>query len=111
MAKPDSKPRTRRSLAEIATLIKRLEHSHGTVAEFAAEIGVAIPTIYSWKRRLQGAPSQRREPNEATMVRVIARPEAPRPNSKIDIELPSGLTCSVSPDFDEATLLRLIAIL
>jgi len=114
MPKSNSKPR-RRSLEEIATLIARLENSNCTVAEFAAEIGVAVPTIYNWKRRLHSESGERTGQSGPSMVRVIAQPEfsspSATPSSKIDIHLPNGVTCSVCPGFDEQTLLRLIDIL
>jgi transposase-like protein len=88
------------------------------VAEIARRVGVSVPTIYQWKRRLglEGTRSAHEESGQ--MVRVIAAnwPTAtvkalPGAPGTVSLVFASGLVCRVEPDFDERTLLRLVNLL
>jgi transposase-like protein len=95
-----------------------------TVREFCRGRGLREPSFYFWRRELSrrelagrelagrvGTPAARREP-VAIFAPVTVRPasaKAPEP-SPIELEV-GGVTLRVPPNFDEATLARLIAVL
>lgn len=120
MPKNRSAPRKRRSLHEIATLMEEFRASKMSVAQFARRIGVSVPSVYQWKRRLREelAPQRSGAPSFASMVRIIptADPAAPFPgegkrDAGVSLVFCSGLVCRVESDFHEQTLLRLLQLL
>lgn len=86
--------------------------------EIARRVGVSVPTIYQWKRRLGVETTTTTREESGPMVRVIATnwPTAtvaalPGAQGTISLVFASGLVCRVEPDFDERTLLRLVNLL
>lgn len=74
-----------------------------TVREFCRRRGLREPSFYFWRRELA-----RREPR-AMFAPVTVRPPATT-IAPIELEV-GGVTLRVLPNFDEATLSRLIAVL
>lgn len=114
MQTPQNKSRNRRSLSEIAKLIDQLKNSGRTVAEFAARQGVSPASVYRWKRLVRDR-GQTQPQN--TPVRIVPKLEsgelllASRQESGIRLQLPNGIECSLSRDFDERALARLLETL
>ena len=104
MAIPDSNARQQRPIDEqVAKLIKEQKGSGMSVAAFARKHGVS-----PWKLYQAGRAGRRRRRKEFIEVTVSSRdPEAP----PLEILVPGGLRVRVPPDFDEATLRRLLGAL
>lgn len=111
---PSSKPAPKkRSVSEITQLIEDLNASGLTVAQFAAQIGVSVATIYNWKRKAQphGSPAS----PVPTPVQLIPHTGSslfePSTTSGLLLQLPGQVKCRIEPGFDENTLQRLVATL
>lgn len=113
MAKSRAMDRTPREVWE--KRVERLRDSELTDREFAAEIGVNLHTLRSWKWKLaaerRGAVETKRKRSkpskaaEATFVEVAIAPT-------VGIELRvSGVEVRVPVGFDERTLSRVVAVL
>ncbi|WP_374682300.1 helix-turn-helix domain-containing protein [Accumulibacter sp.] len=85
-----------------------------SVAEFAGRIGVSVPTLYSWRRRLEASPPRESSARlvELTMTRTPAMmPDAPSASAMV-VRLCSGRrSIDVPAGFDDAELRRLVAAL
>jgi hypothetical protein len=110
--------RKRRSLAQIAAIMGKFEGCNLSSAEIARRVGVSVPTVYQWKRRLEFDGNTADQAHRGSMVRVVAAnwpPVAPAPapvaSGSISLVLGSGLLCRVDPGFDEQTLLRVVKLL
>lgn len=84
-----------------------------SVADFAQRLGVSVPTLYQWRRRL-GSPERADSGGEspARLVEVtVARPTLPATDGMV-VRLCSGRrSIDVPRDFDDAELRRLVAAL
>lgn len=75
-----------------------------SVREFCRGRGLREPSFYFWRRELS------RRGTDAIFAPVKVRPPAATTASPIELEV-GGVTLRVAPNFDEATLARLIAAL
>jgi hypothetical protein len=107
-----------------AKRVERWRESGLTAAEYAAEIGVRPQTLSWWKWRLAslgqvGTVAQRRQrkmsrnPVKAATVSPLTFVEmrAPAPGESLEVVLPTSFRICVRPDFDAATLARLLDVL
>jgi transposase-like protein len=114
MQTPQRKSRKRRSLSEIAKLIKQLNDSGVTVAEFAVREGVSPASVYRWKRLLR---NRGQTQPQKIPVRIVPKLESGAPrlalaeDSGIRLHLPNGIRCSLSQNFDRRALARLLETL
>jgi transposase len=112
-------------------MMARWRRSHLTVRDFCAEQSLSEPSFSAWRqtlaRRDAVAPSALPAPVPPASdppplagmpaflpVHVVAdspQPAAVPTDVPLDLVLPSGLIIRVRPDFDAATLQRLLAIL
>ena len=80
------------------------------MAEYAATIGVAAPTLYQWRRRLAAPLSDREQ--ETKLVEVAVAQPAPHAVGGMVVRLCAGRrSIEVSPGFDDEDLRRLVAVL
>lgn len=75
-----------------------------SVREFCRGRGLREPSFYFWRRELS------RRGTEPVFAPVTVRPPVATVASPIELEV-GGATLRVLPNFDEATLARLIAVL
>jgi hypothetical protein len=75
-----------------------------SVREFCRGRGLREPSFYFWRRELA------RRGSDAVFVPVTVRPPIATIAAPIELEV-GGVTLRISPNFDEATLARLIAVL
>ena len=75
-----------------------------SVREFCRGRGLREPSFYLWRRE------RSRRGTDAVFAPVPVRPPAAPTNAPIELEV-AGVTVRVLPNFDEATLTRLIAVL
>ena len=75
-----------------------------SVREFCRGRGLREPSFYFWRRE------RSRRGTDAIFAPVKVRPPAATTASPIELEV-GGVTLRVAPNFDEATLARLIAAL
>jgi transposase len=115
----------RASRAVWAKRVERWKDSGLTAKQFAGELGVSAQslTFWRWKLRRDGAvaeggreavPARKRRSRAAatpTFVQLVPTAcQVPR-TSMLEIVLANGLAVRLSPQFDEATLLRVVALL
>ena len=102
--------RKRRSLQEITTLISELERTDLSATDLARREGVAVGSVYQWKRKVRESLNEAGQPIEVILPGPVL-------DSSLSVATasPSGLTlvlggidCKIEPGFDEGTLLRLI---
>lgn len=107
-----------------AKRVERWRESGLTAAQYAAEIGVRPQTLSWWKWRLASLGQvrtvsqrgQRRtslKPVKASTVSPLTFVEmrAPAPAEPFEVVLPTRFRICVRPDFDAATLTRLLDVL
>jgi hypothetical protein len=91
--------------------LQRFTDSGLTPAQFCTREGVALPSFYSWRRRLQadtpGSATAAAEPLGPTLLPIRL---APAPAS-LELVLPGGMILRVGPDYDPAALRRLLQLL
>lgn len=75
-----------------------------SVREFCRGRGLREPSFYFWRRELS------RRGMDAVFAPVTVRPPVTIAAAPIELEV-AGVKLRVSPNFDEATLARLIAVL
>jgi transposase-like protein len=84
-----------------------------SVAEYAGRIGVSVPTLYLWRRRLgPQAPARDGAAKlvEVTVTRPVSRASAPSSDAMV-VGLSSGRSIEVPCGFDEDELRRLVTVL
>jgi transposase len=86
--------------------VEACETSGLTVAAFARREGLSAQSLSMWKRRLRAGA-------EATtsFVPVVVRDAAPVSRGAFELVLREGAVLRIPPDFDEATLSRLVRAL
>ena len=106
-----------------AKRVERWGESGLTAAEYAAEIGVKPHTLSWWKWRLaslgQGRTvvqrKQRASRNSVKAATVspltFVEMRVPTPAESLEVVLPTSFRICVRPDFDAATLTRLLDVL
>lgn len=81
-----------------------------SVADYAARIGVSVPTLYQWRRRLE-CPT-RGSQGRAQLVEVTVTRPAPSTSGGMIVRIGDGRRCIEVPrGFDAADLQRLVAAL
>jgi transposase len=114
----------RASRAIWAKRVERWKDSGLSAKQFAGEIGVSAQslTFWRWKLRRDGsagenreaAPARRRRSTAAstpTFMQLVPTSLQASGSSMLEVILANGLAVRVSPQFDEATLVRLVALL
>jgi transposase len=93
-------------------VVRGWKRSGLTAAKFAAEEGVNVQTLYSWKYRLarEGAADVDGAAAPATSAIVEVRAAA-RDDGQFTIELGGGKTLRVPTRFDATELRRLLSVL
>lgn len=85
-----------------------------SVAEFAGRMGVSVPTLYMWRRRLGSRGRAAQLPAKLVEV-MVARPSSPShaaASSTMVVRLCAGRrSIDVPAGFDDDELLRLVAAL
>jgi hypothetical protein len=107
-----------------AKRVERWRDSGLSAAEYAAEIGVKAHTLSWWKWRLGSGGEERtvatrrqrrasRRPVKTAAVSPLTFVEmrAPASAESLEVVLPTSLRICVHPDFDAATLTRLLDVL
>ncbi|MBX3463281.1 MAG: hypothetical protein KF830_08925 [Planctomycetes bacterium] len=84
-----------------------------TVAEFARRIGVSVPTLYVWRRRLGSSPPRELPAKLVELTTTQASPMAEQASAgAMVVRLCSGRrSIDVSAGFDDEELRRLVAAL
>lgn len=106
------RPASRRDLAGWYAAALAAQRASGlSVAEYAARLGVAAPTLYQWRRRLDAAGQDGR--NTARLVEVTeAQQEAKDDAGDLVVCLADGRRSVVVPrGFDGEQLRRVIGVL
>jgi hypothetical protein len=90
-------------------LVADWQHSGLSVRAFCERRGLAVPTFYLWRRRLQASPPA------ATFVPVRVRDQATLATAGqyagLELVLPHGCCLRVPVGFDADTLRQLLAVL
>ena len=86
--------------------VQRFDRGDWTVAEFCDEIGCAVPTFYSWRKRLRG--DRLRRPEAFTELIVQASPPTV---AKIEVQLGDGTILRLTGVVDEASLAAVVRVL
>jgi hypothetical protein len=82
--------------------LDRFEQSGLSAAAFCSAEGLALPSFYSWRRRLR--PATQAAPAELAFVPVrLSAPAAP-----VEVALPSGAVLRLSPGCDLAFVRSLV---
>ena len=101
---PQPRKRTRRTPEQIKELL--IEHARGgsSVEEFAAEQGIAVSTVWAWRRRHRtGAPSS--QPRWVELGKGSGAPGSP---AMAQVRLPEGLSIELNAGFDVAAMAAFI---
>lgn len=99
-------PSSRAELAEYyAGLLAEQESSGLSVAEFADEVGISSATLYSWRRRLEGAPRTRH------LVEVKIADDHTEGDSMLVLRVDDRFAIEVPANFDRDALSHLLEIL
>jgi len=81
-----------------------------SMAEFAAEVGVSAPTLYSWRRRLAEV-DEEPEVGDLIEVEVADGEGAGERASAIALTVDGRLRIDLDADFDAGALERLLRVL
>ena len=111
---PQGKPRDPRKAEHWRRLIERWRHSERSVRDFCEHNGIAIPSFYAWRRRLQqDAPlADVSQPSEAvTFLPVHVQPEPSDQQTHLELVLANGRCLRIPPRFDANALRALLAVL
>jgi transposase-like protein len=98
-------------------ILRQWDRRKQTVREFCAEHGVSEPSFYAWRRIIAqrdqqlAAPRVSTTPAEDLPTFVPLTVAPPLPNPMLEVVVGSGRVVRVPPQFDAATLLRLLAVL
>lgn len=103
------RPTSRSGLAEWYADVLAAQSASGlSVAKCAHEVGVAVPTLYQWRRRLGPAPGKW---SPAKLVEVTVRPADPTTEGLL-VRIGDGRRSVVVPrGFDGGDLRRLLEVL
>lgn len=104
------RPTSRGELAQWYAVALEAQAASGlSVADYARELGVSVPTLYLWRRRLGSA---RSEDRPAKLIEVtVTRPTAIASSGML-VRLGDGRRSVVVPrGFDDDDLRRLIVVL
>jgi transposase-like protein len=93
-------------------IVGAMLHSGMTLSAFAREFGVCVQRLRRWRERIGSQPSIGQSPATAVAtafrpVRVVVGPEKARVPT-FELVVRGGRRIAVAPDFDEASLERLI---
>ena len=101
---PKSRKRTRRTPEQIKELLIEQARRGGSVEEFAAEQGIAVSTVWAWRRRHRtGAPS--RQPRWIEVGNGSGATGSP---AMAQVRLTDGLSIELNAGFDVAVMAALI---
>jgi transposase len=111
---PQGKPRDPRKELHWQHLIDQWRRSGLSVRAFCDRNGLAVPSFYAWRRRLQqGDPlAHVSQPSDAvTFLPVHFQPEPTGHRPPLELVLASGRCLRIPPGFDPTTLRALLAAL
>lgn len=104
--------RKRRSIEEIRTLIGELETRDMSASDLARREGVAVGSVYQWKRKVREGVSEgleAGEPIEMIPTEPVPTDSAfPTGRSGLTLALGKGIECRIDRGFDADTLLRVV---
>lgn len=103
MSSQESTQRSRSAAPHVAELLKEQKRSGKSIAAFARERGIA-----PWK--LYQAGKKRTVKRRPALVEVALSPCGPG-DTPLEVVLADGVRIEVRPDFDGATLQRLVGVL
>lgn len=98
----EKKKRVHRDWTEV---LDRFRASGRSVRDFCAAEGIAPPLFYKWRRRLEGRDASGAPPCEGGFVELGREADG---GSGVTIRSRCGLRVEVSPEFDAATLERVL---
>lgn len=115
LVKSDRAGRTRYTKSYKAEVIQAYEQSGMSAAAFAQHCGVKYPTLVSWiaqgKRSAAAEPHCKSLQSDDTPQFIIAEFGAPRTDTSLKLELPSGVIVHVSSSSQFGLLADLLKIL
>ena len=105
------RPTSREDLAAWYSSALEAQAASGlSVADYAARIGVSVPTLYQWRRRLESPACGSQD--RAKLVEVtIARQTPTSATADMIVRLGGNRRIEVPPGFDSNDLRRLITLL
>ncbi len=109
-------PTHRHDRAEIRRLLEFRQTEKLTFQQFSERSGVAVHVLtYRARQDSRGQTAQRKAPESAAFVEVVAASPAPEPaaasnSSGIELLHPGGLRIQLERNFDEAALARLLTV-
>lgn len=107
-----ARPASRSELTEwYAAALADQAASGLSVAEYAGHLGVSVPTLYQWRRRI-GAPKRGATADGTKIVEVTLARSAPVTSDSMVVRVCSGRrSIEVPRGFDDEDLRRLVAAL
>ena len=107
----------RRSLQDIRTLITELEATGLSAAQLARRENVSLGTVYQWKRKVREDVTGNYKTDPPPIELILtdsttgSSPLALSSSSGLILAFDNGIKCTIEPDFDAETLLRVIGTL
>jgi transposase-like protein len=108
------KPRDPRKAVHWSRLIEQWRCSGRSVRDFCEHNGIAIPSFYAWRRRLQQdatRPDVSQPPEAVTFLPVHVQPEPSDQEPPLELVLANGRCLRIPPRFDANALRALLAVL
>ena len=96
--------RVRRKPEQIRELLKEYKQSGKSVEEFAAEQGIAVSTVWAWRRRYRASP----QIPSPRWVEVDNASAAIQPRAMAQVRMSDGLSIELNPGFEVPTVAALI---
>jgi hypothetical protein len=111
---PQGKPRDPRKAEHWRRLIERWRRSGRCVRDFCEHAGIAIPSFYAWRRRLQQdarLPDVFQPSAAVTFLPVHVQHEPSDQQAPLELVLGNGRCLRIPPRFDANALRALLAVL
>ena len=111
---PQGKPRDPRKAEHWRRLIERWRGSGRSVRDFCEHSGIALPSFYAWRRRLQQdapRPDVSQPPEAVTFLPVHVQLEPSDQQPPLELVLGNGRCLRIPPRFDANALRALLAVL
>lgn len=110
---PQGKPRDPRKAEHWSRLIERWRRSGRSVRDFCEHNGIAIPSFYAWRRRLQRGDRQDAAPTPTpvTFVPIPLPTQPPADDALIEVVLRNGRRLRLTPSVALSVVRDLVALL